>query len=371
MPELPEVEVTRRGIAPHLEGRTIASTVIRHYGMRWPVPAGLPAILQGLTVRQVGRRGKYLLLECVPAAPGTAPPLPRDGAGPTLRAAEEVTRREADDAAWRAGAAPRPDRGPAKAGAGAALAGASRMSATPAAPAKRVAAGAPGRATALRAAAPGAADYAIAPVGWLILHLGMSGSLSIVGPDAVPGKHEHFDLTAGANTLRLNDPRRFGAVLWHPAADGPPESHPLLAGLGVEPLTPAFTAELLFRATRGRKASIKQVLLAGDIVVGVGNIYASESLFRARIRPTTAAGRLSRKRIEQLVPEIRAVLGEAIAKGGSTLRDFRHTNGQSGYFQLDYFVYDRTGEPCKICQTRISRVVQGQRSTFYCPSCQH
>ncbi|MDB5803869.1 MAG: mutM [Betaproteobacteria bacterium] len=296
MPELPEVEVTRRGIAPHLEGRTINSTVVRHHGMRWPVPQGLADTLQGLTVRQVGRRGKYLLLECAQQA---------------------------------------------------------------AAPVKS------GKNSAKTAAEPAIA----APKGWLILHLGMSGSLSLVGPGVAPGKHAHFDLTAGERTLRLNDPRRFGAVLWHPAGDGPPESHPLLAGLGVEPLTPAFTAELLFRATRGRKASIKQVLLAGDIVVGVGNIYASESLFRARIRPTMAAGRLSLARFGQLVPQIREVLSQAIAKGGSTLRDF-HSNGESGYFQLDYFVYDRTGEPCKVCKTAIRRVVQGQRSTFYCPTCQ-
>jgi len=299
MPELPEVEVTRRGIAPHLEGRTIANTVVRHHGMRWPVPQGLAATLQGLTVREVSRRGKYLLLECGPGA--NLPAKTRNSASK------------------------------------------------------------PGQ--------PGAASRLAAPKGWLILHLGMSGSLSMVGPGVAPGKHAHFDLTAGERTLRLNDPRRFGAVLWHPAGDGPPEGHPLLAGLGVEPLTPAFTAALLFRATRGRKASIKQVLLAGDIVVGVGNIYASESLFRARIRPTTAAGRLSLARFEKLVPQIREVLSEAIAKGGSTLRDF-HSNGQSGYFQLDYFVYDRAGEPCKVCATAIRRVVQGQRSTFYCPTCQ-
>jgi formamidopyrimidine-DNA glycosylase len=303
MPELPEVEVTRRGIAPHLEGRTIDSTVIRHHGMRWPVPADLAATLQGLRVKSVARRGKYLLLECIADAPRRI-----------------------------------------------------RVARTPASSAR------PDKAAALsRPAAPG---------GWLILHLGMSGSLRIVGPGVAPGKHAHFDLTAGENTLRLNDPRRFGAVLWHPAGDGPPGEHPLLAGLGVEPLTPAFTAELLFAATRGRKVSIKQALLAGDIVVGVGNIYASESLFRAGIRPTTAAGRISLARFKGLAPHIRAVLAEAIDKGGSTLRDFVRSDGQSGYFQLDYFVYDRTGQPCRICTTPIRRIVQGQRSTFYCPTCQ-
>lgn len=304
MPELPEVEVTRRGIAPHLEGRTIAGTVVRHHGMRWPVPQGLAQTLQGLTVRSVGRRGKYLLLEC-----GVAP---RAAAGKSA----------------------------AKAGAKAAAS----VAREPQSPLS-------------------------APSGWLILHLGMSGSLSIVGPDVAPRKHEHFDLTAGSATLRLNDPRRFGAVLWHPAEQGPPEQHPLLSGLGVEPLTEAFTPRLLFAGTRGRKVSIKQALLAGDIVVGVGNIYASESLYRAGIRPTTAAGRLPLKRYERLVPEIRAVLAEAIERGGSTLRDF-HANGESGYFQLDYFVYDREGQECKVCRTPIRRIVQGQRSTFYCATCQ-
>ena len=299
MPELPEVEVTRRGIAPHLEGRTIDSTVIRHHGMRWPVPADLAATLQGLLVKNVTRRGKYLLLECVPGAPRRVR-TPKNGT-----------------------AAPKSSK-----------------------------------------AAPAAAG------GWLILHLGMSGSLRIVGPGVAPGKHAHFDLTAGDNTLRLNDPRRFGAVLWHPAGDGPPAGHPLLAALGVEPLTPAFTPELLFAATRGRKVSIKQALLAGDMVVGVGNIYASESLFRAGIRPTTAAGRVSLARFKVLVPHIRAVLAEAIDKGGSTLRDFVRSDGQSGYFQLDYFVYDRTGLPCRVCATPIRRIVQGQRSTFYCAVCQ-
>jgi len=169
--------------------------------------------------------------------------------------------------------------------------------------------------------------------------------------------------------MRYTDPRRFGALLWHAAAAGPVERHPLLAGLGVEPLTPAMSAQLLHRATRGRKVSIKQALLAGDIVVGVGNIYASESLFRARINPKTAAGRVSLTRFERLVPEIRAVLSAAIAKGGSTLRDFSSASGP-GYFQLEYFVYDRAGEPCRVCETPIRRIVQGQRSTFYCPACQ-
>jgi formamidopyrimidine-DNA glycosylase len=275
MPELPEVEVTRRGIAPLLEGQTIIAAVVRERRLRWPVDEKLAATLAGLTIRSIGRRGKYLLFECTS----------------TVRA------------------------------------------------------------------------------GWLIVHLGMSGSLRFVAPGTAPRKHEHFDLEAGGKVLRYTDPRRFGAVLWHSAASGPVGEHPLLAGLGVEPLTPALTPALLHRATRGRKVSVKQALLAGDIVVGVGNIYASESLFRARINPKTAAGRVSLARYERLVPEIRAVLRAAIAKGGSTLRDFSSSSGP-GYFQLEYFVYDRAGAPCRICDTPIRRLVQGQRSTFYCPSCQ-
>lgn len=276
MPELPEVEVTRRGIAPLLEGRSIAGAELRDLRMRWPVDPGLPAILRGLVITGVDRRGKYLLVDCA--------------AGRTRR-------------------------------------------------------------------------------GWLILHLGMSGSLRFVAPGTPPAKHEHFDLHAGNSVLRLTDPRRFGAILWHPATAGPVAAHPLLASLGVEPLTPDFTPEMLHRATRRRGASIKQTLLAGDIVVGVGNIYASESLFRARINPKTAAGRISLTRYGRLVPEIRDVLSAAIAKGGSTLRNFSSSDGP-GYFQLEYFVYDREGEACRICRTPIRRAVMAQRSTFYCTGCQ-
>ena len=276
MPELPEVEVTRRGIAPALEGKTIAGAEIRDLRMRWPVDPGLPAILRGLTISGVGRRGKYLLLDC---------------------AAGRIRR------------------------------------------------------------------------GWLILHLGMSGSLRFVARGTPPVKHEHFDLRAGNTVLRLTDPRRFGAILWHPVSAGPIDAHPLLASLGVEPLTPDFTPGLLYGATRRRGASIKQTLLAGDIVVGVGNIYASESLFRARINPKTAAGRIGLARYARLVPEIRDVLSAAIAKGGSSLRNFSSSDGP-GYFQLEYFVYDREGEACRICRTPIRRAVMGQRSTFYCTRCQ-
>jgi formamidopyrimidine-DNA glycosylase len=277
MPELPEVEVTRRGIAPHLEGRTILRAEVREARMRWPVDPALPRILAGLTMTEVGRRGKYIAITCAD----------RNGVA-----------------------------------------------------------------------------------GWLILHLGMSGSLRFVPEGTIPTRHEHFDLAAGEKVLRLTDPRRFGAILWHPSRGGALEEHPLLASLGVEPLTPAFTPELMHRMTRGRRASVKQALLAGDVVVGVGNIYASESLFRARIHPKTMAGRISQARYARLVPEIRKVLSAAIAKGGSTLRDFSSTTGP-GYFQLEYFVYDREGMSCRVCGGSIRRLVQGQRSTFYCPTCQH
>ena len=168
----------------------------------------------------------------------------------------------------------------------------------------------------------------------------------------------------------MTDPRRFGAVLWHASADGALAEHLLLRGLGVEPLEGAFTGELLHRMTRTRGAAVKQVLLAGDIVVGVGNIYCSESLFRAGINPKTPARRISLARYQKLAQAIRDVLAEAIVQGGSTLRDFISVNGQSGYFQQSYFVYDRTGMPCRVCGTPVRQVKQGQRSTFYCVQCQ-
>ena len=170
--------------------------------------------------------------------------------------------------------------------------------------------------------------------------------------------------------MRMTDPRRFGAVLWHDAAEGHIEEHILLRGLGLEPLEDKFSAGLLHRMTRNRSAAIKQVLLAGDIVVGVGNIYASESLFKAGINPKTAAGKISLARYEKLVPAIRQILAAAIEQGGSTLRDFIGVNGQSGYFQQSYFVYNRTGEACRVCGKPIRQIKQGQRSTFYCVECQ-
>ncbi|MES2015178.1 MAG: bifunctional DNA-formamidopyrimidine glycosylase/DNA-(apurinic or apyrimidinic site) lyase [Pseudomonadota bacterium] len=276
MPELPEVEVTRRGVAPHLEGRVVDSVLMRRDGLRWPFPPDLSRLLAGHTVLHIGRRGKYLLI-----------------------------------------------------------------------------------------------DFAH---GTLIIHLGMSGHLRVL-PAATPAKkHDHIDLVVraeqGLQVLRMHDPRRFGAVLWHAADDGELDQHVLLRGLGVEPLEPSFSGALLYRETRRRSAPIKQVLLAGDIVVGVGNIYACESLFRAGINPKTAAARIGRARFDKLAQAIRDVLAEAIVQGGSTLRDFIAVNGQSGYFQQTYFVYDRAGVPCRNCGSEIRQIKQGQRSTFYCVICQ-
>ncbi len=275
MPELPEVEVTRRGIAPHVEGRTVTGVVMRRSGLRWPFPPDLPALLAGRRIEATGRRGKYLLI-CF--AHGT-----------------------------------------------------------------------------------------------LIVHLGMSGHLRMLAPGVPPQKHDHFDLELGSQVMRFTDPRRFGAVLWHAADEGDIEEHMLLRSLGVEPLgrlTATELAQLLHRQTRTRSAAIKQVLLAGDIVVGVGNIYACESLFMSGINPNTMARRISLPRYERLATAIQQVLAAAIDKGGSSLRDFIGADGASGYFQQSYFVYDREGESCRQCGTTVRRIVQGQRSTFYCVSCQ-
>jgi len=210
--------------------------------------------------------------------------------------------------------------------------------------------------------------------GTLIIHLGMSGHLRVLAPGIAAEKHDHFDLevegTDGRQVLRMKDPRRFGAVLWHDAADGELEHHVLLRELGVEPLEPGFSGKLLYDQTRQRSAPVKQVLMAGDIVVGVGNIYASESLFRAGINPKLPARRISLARYEKLAQAVREVLAEAIVQGGSTLRDFIAVNGQSGYFQQTYFVYDRAGVPCRVCAAPIRQIKQGQRSTFYCVNCQ-
>ncbi len=270
MPELPEVETTRRGIAPHLQDRRITKVVIRNAQLRWPIPADLPALLRDQTVQAVQRRAKYLLLRF---AHGT-----------------------------------------------------------------------------------------------LILHLGMSGSLRILPQGTPAAKHDHFDLVLdNGKLLRLRDPRRFGAVLWH---SGDLATHPLLAHLGPEPLEDGFDGDTLYRATRKRSAAIKLVIMDNHVVVGVGNIYANEALFRAGIKPQLAAGKLSRPRCARLAQTIKEVLREAIAQGGSTLRDFIHSDGSSGYFQQHYFVYGRAGEPCKRCGTPIKQIKQGQRSSFYCAACQ-
>lgn len=269
MPELPEVEVTRRGIAPFVEGARLSEIVVRHHGLRWPVPRDLARTLHGCRVLRVTRRAKYLLFDC-----GT---------------------------------------------------------------------------------------------GTLIIHLGMSGSLRVVAATEPPGAYDHVDIGFGERALRLRDPRRFGAVLWH---GGPIETHPLIAHLGIEPLDAAFDGGYLFERTRGRAVSIKALLMNHAIVVGVGNIYASESLFRARIRPTLRASRLTRARCAALCTAIKQTLHEAIAAGGSTLRDFVASDGGRGYFQVHHLVYDRAGEPCRECGNPIRRIVQGQRSTFFCGHCQ-
>jgi formamidopyrimidine-DNA glycosylase len=269
MPELPEVETTRRGLAPHVEGERITGAVVRHHRLRWPVPRSLAAKLAGRRVAALRRRAKYLLFDL-------------------------------------------------------------------------------GDAT-------------------LIVHLGMSGSLRVARADEPPGPYDHFDLRLGEKIVRLRDPRRFGAVLWQAGA---PDAHPLIAGLGVEPLGPDFTPEFLFAASRGRKVAVKQFLMNAAIVVGVGNIYASESLFRARVNPRLAAGRLSRAACARLHAAVRETLDRAIEAGGSTLRDFVGSDGEPGYFQQEYFVYDRGGEACRVCGTAVRRIVQGARSTYYCPHCQ-
>lgn len=269
MPELPEVEITRRGIAPVLADATITGVVVRNPALRWPVPANLESLVRGTRVRGVTRRGKYLLVDC-------------------------------------------------------------------------------GR-------------------GAMILHLGMSGSLRIVAVDAPPGPYDHVDIQLGTRAIRLRDPRRFGAVLWQ---TGDALLHPLLAHLGVEPLSGDFSGRVLFERTRGRSAAIKLAIMDHHVVVGVGNIYACESLFRSRIHPRTRAGRVSSARCDQLAAMIRATLEDAIGAGGSSLRDFVHSDGEPGYFQQQYFVYDRANAPCKVCGRSIRRIVQGQRSTFYCARCQ-
>ena len=268
MPELPEVETTRRGVAPHLTGRRIQALTVRQRQLRWPVPAAARRA-EGQQILAVRRRAKFLLIDL--------------------------------------------------------------------------------------------------EQGQLLIHLGMSGSLRVLPAATPPGKHDHVDLVLDDGALlRFNDPRRFGAVLW----SARPDSHPLLGHLGPEPLGPEFSGERLWQQSRRRKQAIKTFIMDNRIVVGVGNIYAQEALFRAGIHPSRAAGRVARPRYEALVAAIRAVLAEAIEAGGTTLRDFTRADGQPGYFRQSLAVYGRGGEPCPVCGGQIRASRHGQRSTCYCPQCQ-
>ncbi len=215
----------------------------------------------------------------------------------------------------------------------------------------------------LRERAPGA------DAGGLLLHLGMSGSLAFSPQPASPGPHDHFDLVTDRGTLRLTDPRRFGAVVWS-ASQVEGMAAKLLSTLGIEPFDAAFDGDYLHAALQRRRVAVKLALLGGDIVVGAGNIYACEALFTARIDPRTRSDRISRPRCQRLARAIRQTLHEALALGGSTLRDFRDAHGMAGQFQLQAQVYGRAGEPCMACGTPVRRIVQGQRSTFFCPCCQ-
>lgn len=279
MPELPEVETVRRGLLPHVTGRTIERVVVRDRRLRWPIIRGFERKLAGRAIRAIDRRGKYLLLQL-------------DGGNP---------------------------------------------------------------------ANAGGTDK-------VILHLGMSGRISLVEPARPVRKHDHLDLVlSGGLVLRFNDARRFGAALWWPASQ---PRHALLEHMGPEPFDAAFDAAYLAALARGRTAPVKNFLMDGRVVVGVGNIYASEALFRAGIRPARAAGRVTRGEYARLVRAVRAVLEDAIAAGGTTFRDFRDSNGEPGYFVQKLFVYDRGGRPCRKCRAPIRRAVIGQRSSYFCPRCQ-
>lgn len=274
MPELPEVETTRRGIAPHLLGRRVTTVTLRRPDLRWPIPREIGALLPGQRIDAVERRAKYLLLH---TAAGSA-----------------------------------------------------------------------------------------------LLHLGMSGMLRVLPPDAPVGPHDHVDIGLepavgeGPRILRFTDPRRFGCLLWQP----PGSIHTLLADLGPEPLTDAFDGDLLWHVSRGRTAAVKLFLMDNAVVVGVGNIYASEALFAAGIDPRRAAGSVSRARYARLAAEVKRILGWAIERGGTTLRDFLNPDGAPGYFFRELQVYGRAGEPCRHCGAAIRHTVLGQRSTFWCPRCQ-
>jgi formamidopyrimidine-DNA glycosylase len=269
MPELPEVETTRRGIEPYLAGHKVNQVIIRQRQLRWPVPRGLDSRLSGHTIERVDRRAKYLLIRF---------------------------------------------------------------------------------------------DH-----GTLILHLGMSGHLRILPADTAVAKHDHLDLVLDdGHCLRFHDPRRFGSVHW---CSEPPEQHKLLRQLGPEPVAKDL-ADHLYTLSRGRKTAIKNFIMDSHVVVGIGNIYASEALFAAGIHPARPAGRVSRARYQRLATSIRQVIQAAIRAGGTTLRDFTRSDGRPGYFRLSLQVYDRAGEPCKHCRRPISKITLGQRSTYYCKHCQ-
>jgi len=270
MPELPEVEITRRGIAPHITGSRITGITVRESRLRWPIPPELEHRIYGQRIDSVERRGKYLLL----------------------------------------------------------------------------------RTTA----------------GTLILHLGMSGSLRILNPKEPARRHDHLDLLFDNNhCLRLRDPRRFGAVLW---TESDPLTHRLLVKLGPEPLEKGFDGNYLYDCARGRRIAVKTLIMDNRVVVGVGNIYACESLFLAGIHPFRPAGRISRARYQKLATAIRHTLTQAITAGGTTLRDFFSTDGRPGYFQQQLQVYGHVGKPCPRCHTPIRQARQARRSTFYCSHCQ-
>jgi formamidopyrimidine-DNA glycosylase len=276
MPELPEVEVTKLGIAPYIEGKTLTELIVHDGRFRWPVPSNLKKILINQTCSAIRRRGKYLLFYF--------------------------------------------------------------------------------------------------ETGVMVLHLGMTGVLRIQRIQEEPKKYNRIEFHFGDTALRFHDPRKFGSVLWHPSEHGPIENFPLLKKLGVEPFENEFSGvngtKLLYERSRGRTVSVKQYLLAGQVVVGVGNIYCSESLFEAKINPKTAAGKISKPRYERLAKAVQLILKKAIQAGGSSLKDFVHSDGEPGHFMVLTKVYDRAGLPCKECGTPIKQITQGQRSTYYCPQCQ-
>lgn len=270
MPELPEVETVRRGIAPYVAGQTVTQVIVRQPRLRWPAPDELAIKLPGQTFQRVDRRAKYLLLR--------------------------------------------------------------------------------------------------AEAGTVIFHLGMTGRLCVLSADAPVRKHDHVDiLLASGRCLRFNDSRRFGAVLW---TVEPPEQHRLLQALGPEPFDPAFSGAGLHQQAQGRTLAVKPFIMDNRIVVGVGNIYASESLFAARVSPWRPAGQVALAEYEHLAEAIREILSAAIRQGGTTLRDFVGGEGEPGYFRQQLCVYDRYRLPCRACGERIDRCRLGQRSTYYCPSCQ-